>query len=464
MKRSRALLVALLLVTVAAACGQKPGVSDQVVAGGAAGGGTGTRTGTGTGATGTGTGTGTSGATTGGGAVTGGGGTDAGAGGGTDAGTGDAGGGGGAAAGPGDRTGITDTEIVIGIHAPVTGAAPIPQNSFDVGKDIYFKFVNETRGGIHNRHVRVVFRNDEFNPQTAVRVCKEMVEQEQVFLLIGGGGSDQIGACARYAADVGVPYLSAGVQETGLNDLYNYFALSMTYSQQSPLVASVVANQFAGQSVALLVADNSSLDDYFASQLAALQQLGITPSPAKRIPKNTNQTDALGIATEIRTKDVVVWNASPLSLIYVSQATAGQGGSPIYVGPGLTNGLNTVTTAGCPGVAGATFFSPFPQLDVIDQVDPDFSPSYRKYANANPDDLGIALWGLDKLVGAAFEAAGRDMSRESFIATLEQGLPLQTGVFPTVQYQGTHLGGTAMHLLQADCSSRSYKTAGQNIS
>ena len=43
-----------------------------------------------------------------------------------------------------DTAGVADNEIVIGIHAPVTGASPIPQTSFDVGKDIYWKFLAET--------------------------------------------------------------------------------------------------------------------------------------------------------------------------------------------------------------------------------------------------------------------------------------------------------------------------------
>ena len=47
--------------------------------------------------------------------------------------------------GDNDTAGVTDTEIVIGIHAPVTGASPIPQTSFDVGKDIYWKFLAESR-------------------------------------------------------------------------------------------------------------------------------------------------------------------------------------------------------------------------------------------------------------------------------------------------------------------------------
>jgi branched-chain amino acid transport system substrate-binding protein len=65
---------------------------------------------------------------------------------------------------------------VIGIHAPVTGAAPIPQNSFDIGKDVYWKFINE-QGGLFKRKVRVVFEDDQFDPRTAVAKCKKMVTE-----------------------------------------------------------------------------------------------------------------------------------------------------------------------------------------------------------------------------------------------------------------------------------------------
>lgn len=40
-----------------------------------------------------------------------------------------------------DRTGIDDAkkEIVIGIHAPVTGAAPIEQKTFENGREVYWQ-------------------------------------------------------------------------------------------------------------------------------------------------------------------------------------------------------------------------------------------------------------------------------------------------------------------------------------
>ena len=136
----------------------------------------------------------------------------------------DAGGGGGAspaathATGPNDTSGITDDEIVIGIHAPVTGASPIPQTTSTPARTSTGssspRAIPKALGG---RKVRVVFRDDEFNPSRAVQVCREMVEKEKAFVLVGGGGADQITACAKYANQIGVPYFSAGVNEDGLD-------------------------------------------------------------------------------------------------------------------------------------------------------------------------------------------------------------------------------------------------------
>jgi branched-chain amino acid transport system substrate-binding protein len=474
-RRTRSLAVALaVLGLLAAGCGQKPNVSEVSSGGGLStgesddlGGGSGSGFGTGgssgSGATG-GSGTGTAGGTgsAGGGATEGGGAT----GGGTDAGGGgDTGGGGGGGAVEGDRTGITEDEIVIGIHAPVTGAAPFPQDSFERGKDIYFQFLN-TQGGVHGRNIRVVFRDDRFDPRSAVAACREMVEGDGAFLLIGGGGADQIGACADYANSAGVPYLSAGVQTAGLDQLGGYFALSLAYAEQAPLLAGMISAQFSGQKVAVVVAEGENLDDFFEAQMAALADAGITPVYAERIPKTTSQSDALNIATELRGSgaQVVVFNASPVSFLNIAAAAGGQGYRPRWVGPGNTNGLNTVATVGCGAansVDGARFFSSFPQLDVIDQLDPDFRPAYQEFAGAEPDDLGIALWGLDKLVANILLAAGPDVSRQSFVTLLESGQVFETGVFPPVQFSADdHFGGTAVQVLEASCSDRQFHTIG----
>ena len=134
--------------------------------------------------------------------------------------------------GPIDRTGVTDTTIRIGIHAPVTGAVPFPQKAFEQSYDLYWKYL-AAKGGVWGRNVEVVFRDDQYNPTSAVEACRDMVEQQKVFAIIGFAGTDQINACARYAESAGVPYFSGGVNEDGLAGLNRYFAISQTYDQQS---------------------------------------------------------------------------------------------------------------------------------------------------------------------------------------------------------------------------------------
>lgn len=365
--------------------------------------------------------------------------------------------------GAGDRTGVTDTVIKIGVHAPVTGAAAIPQASFERAIGVYFDAVNDA-GGINGRKVDVHFEDDGFDPNKARSKCKELAEQEKVFLLIGGAGADQIDACARYAAAAGVPYLSGGVHETrpglgNLGDLSTYFAVSLTYEQQVPLLAKLVRSQFNGKKVAVIVADNDSLDNFYAKADAAIKQVaGGNLTLSRRIPKNTS-SDAPAVGTAICQSgaSAVVWNASPSSLLNVAKSMPCR---VTFVGPGLTNGLNIVAQVGCPNVDGALFYSPFPGMDVM-RRDAAFVKAYRAKNDAEPDDIGASIYGLEKLVGAMLQAAGKDLTRQSFLSAVARVKRFDTGVFPPTSFT-SRFGGTAMNLLQANCGRSEYVTVRRN--
>ncbi len=475
--RTAALLLSLLMV--AAACGQKPNVAQVSASGGGGNGGfaaidpdTGEVIDGGTGDFGSDdfsdggdlTGTDGGGDLAGTDGTTGAAGTTDGSGG---TGGGSTGGSTGAAAGGGDRTGITDKEIRIGIHAPVTGAAPIPQNSFEEGKEVFW---NSPDGKLGNRTVKVFFEDDKFDPATAVQRCKKMVEQDKVFLLIGGGGADQITACAKYAQSAGVPYLSAGVNEAGLANLRSYFALSTTYAQQSPLIVQMVQKNFAGKKIGIAVADSGSFNDAYASIKKAFSAAGFEIVYDKRIPKSANAGDGANIASAMQQSgaEVVYFLSSPTTFLYVASGL-NPAYSPQFVGPGITSGLNTVANIGCKsprqGVEKAIFFSPFPQLDVINKIDPAYQQQYQKQLGKQGDDLGLALWGLSRQLKAMFDEAGPDMSRQSFVSSIESGKPFAGGVYPPVTYTArNHFGGSQVHVLQADCATSTFKTIGTFVS
>jgi ABC-type branched-subunit amino acid transport system substrate-binding protein len=360
---------------------------------------------------------------------------------------------------PRDRQGVTDKEIVIGVHAPITGAAPVPQDSVDKAKDLYWRFLAE-RGGIYGRNVRIVFRDDQFNPSRAVTVCREMVEQEHVFMLVGIG-TDQIIACARYASQVGVPYFAMGGSETAVAGLKTYFGLSQSFPQQAPLVAQMVKK--AGKTkVGVVVINTPNYDDSFNSLVSAAKGAGLSVVRADRISKQASQSEVLAEANNLRTAgaEAVLLLIAPVTFLNLAHAAQSQAYSPLWTGPGMSNGLNLVAEFGCPSIAGARFLSPFPQVDVIDRFDADYKPTYRKHNKGEePDDLGLAVWGVSKTLHQFLKAAGPNLGRAALIRAIQSGQEFVSGIFPPLRYApGQPYGASQSHLLEADCSNRRYRT------
>jgi len=163
--------------------------------------------------------------------------------------------------GSNDESGVTNDEVVIGVHATVTGTSPIPQDSFDVGKDTYWRYLADSAPEmLFGRKVRVVFRDERHNPNEAVPVWRELVEKEKVLLLVGAGGADQNTACARYTNQVGVPSLSAGGNEEGLRDLSTYDATTISHAQQASIIVNVLKDNNV-KKIGLVVADTPTFND-----------------------------------------------------------------------------------------------------------------------------------------------------------------------------------------------------------
>ncbi len=371
--------------------------------------------------------------------------------------------------GDNDTDGVTDDEIVIGIHAPVTGASPIPQTSFDIGKDIYWQFLAESAPDqLFGRNVRVVFRDDKFNPQEAVQVCREMVEEEGAFMLVGGGGADQITSCAQYADENGIPYVSAGVNEEGLSDLSTYFATTLTYAEQAPLLMAQLEERDISE-VGLVVADTPSFDDAMAAIQAAAEEAGIDIVYETRINKTATEPEQLSVVQSLDDSgaEAVLLLSSPVVFIGLANQGLNQGYEPLWLGPGITSGLNAVTSFGCPAVETGVFLSPTPNLDVIDELDPDFTVAYEQFADEPADDIGLQLWSLNKALGLMLEATGPELGRAAFMNTLVTTAGFDNGIYSPVEFTADdHFGGTGANVLDADCASDppQYTTAEQFVS
>jgi ABC-type branched-subunit amino acid transport system substrate-binding protein len=370
--------------------------------------------------------------------------------------------------GGGDTTGVTADTIKIGIHAPLTGAAPVPSDSVEKGKDLYFRWMADQGQTLFGRQVEVVLKNDQYNPSTAVSVCKEMVEKDNVFLLSGAAGTDQIQACARYAASVGVPYLGAGVTELVLNQLPNYFATTTTYNDQGPLLADMLVSDLGGKNEknGMLTFETPNFEDARQGFRDGMKRQGATIHYERTVSKGSGTPEARTVVQEMSTQGIenVYVLTSPVWWLNVLKQADTQQYNPQWIGVGISMTFDTVASVGCGGgnsIDGAKFFSPFPAWIDVNKFDPDFRKAVDKFhpEKRGGDDFMVLSWQGSKTIWDMFQGIGKDLSREAFMYEVERMRNLKNGLGPVLNYSpDDHFGASEVHVSEARCSDRRWHT------
>lgn len=112
--------------------------------------------------------------------------------------------------------GVTDTTIKIGNTASQTGGYEIVGAPFNAGLKAALEEVNED-GGIGGRTIEFITYDDASNASTGVAMTEKLVEEDEVFALVGHFGTWTVGPTVDYIQDVGIPMVYAA---TGINQLY----------------------------------------------------------------------------------------------------------------------------------------------------------------------------------------------------------------------------------------------------
>lgn len=363
--------------------------------------------------------------------------------------------------------GVTPRTIKIGLHLPLTGAAPVASDSAEKGKDLYFRWLESEGRDIHGRDVEVVLRNDQHNPSTAVAVCKEMVEDNHVFMLVGFIGGDQMQACARYAASVDVPYVGPGTTTLVLNKLDNYFATTMVHPQTGRLLADFFIERLTARDRknGSVIFDAPSWRQPRAALERTLEARRAELHYDRRVSRTAGVAEARTVAMELQANGIrnVFIHTTPTWFLQLIAAANEADYNPTWTSVGPDMALATVLSAGCRGgssIDGTKLLSPYPSVAEADRFDSHFRDASRdRYPNKTPDDLMWHLWALDKVIAQMLRLAGEQPTRSRFINRVERADRIHTGVGPTLRYRpDDHFGARTSHLLTADCSDERWHT------
>src|SRR3954470_15085514 len=118
--------------------------------------------------------------------------------------------------------GLTSRTVVIGgtfpLSGPASSYAPIP-----VGMKVYFSYVNARRDaatkkrGVNGRQIVWKYYDDGYNPANTATQTRKLVEEDKVFALFGGLGTEPQQSVEKYLNDAKVPqlFVSTGATEFG---------------------------------------------------------------------------------------------------------------------------------------------------------------------------------------------------------------------------------------------------------
>lgn len=114
--------------------------------------------------------------------------------------------------------GVTATTITVGNTAATSGYFAVVGVPFNDAIKAVFERVNEA-GGIGGRTINFITYDDQFTAANGIALTEKLVEEDEVFALVGHFGTPTVGSTLDYIKQTGVPMVYAA---TGINNLYNY--------------------------------------------------------------------------------------------------------------------------------------------------------------------------------------------------------------------------------------------------
>ncbi|PKK96581.1 MAG: hypothetical protein CVV58_05620 [Tenericutes bacterium HGW-Tenericutes-3] len=373
--------------------------------------------------------------------------------------------------------GVTETTITVGNAAATSGYFAAVGVPFNAGIEAYFHMINEA-GGVAGRTLNFVHYDDGFFDATVgLNYTKQLVEEDEIFALVGHFGTPTVGATLGYIQEVGVPMVYAA---TGINALY------FQESVGNPVMAVQPIYKTDGRMMTARVLNESLFGTNGDAKLAATDKIGVLYTP-----DDVGNSIKSGIEVQALTEE----RAS--SFVYKSFTSADTAA--------LNNAVLDLVSAGVKAVIVASNQLPFKAavasldsngLDVpvftsyvnadATSVDPLVDYGFNMYANAwldiidatttsgfsaDFDDFAAAMVAADYAAYAAnayamagYIAAGvfveglnrvgtEELTWESYIKAMESA-PIDVPMGGLVDFTGGKRWGIAsMSLLQLDLTS-----------
>jgi branched-chain amino acid transport system substrate-binding protein len=162
------------------------------------------------------------------------------------------------AAAEGDTTGVTDTQILLGTHLPISQTVAAAYAPIGDGMRAYFDYINDAEGGVYGRKIKIIVGDDHYSPPDTVEVIRKQVEQDKVFAIVSGLGDETHSAVWKYLEENGVPdmFIASGLHKWTEPPVKTRFGGIPDYLVEGRMLGTYVADNYDGKKIGVLRENN----------------------------------------------------------------------------------------------------------------------------------------------------------------------------------------------------------------
>ncbi len=317
--------------------------------------------------------------------------------------------------------GVTDTEIIIGSMADLSGVTAVQGVNNANATRLAFDEVNE-RGGIHGRKVRLIIEDMEYIVPKAVQAMNKLLNRDNIFLAVGNGGTPHNDAVMPSMFEKNVPNVFPVTCARSMYEPFNRLKFGQFASYYDQMRAGVkhFVEQRGKKVVGSMYQDTDFGRDVHAGVVAQLGAMGLKlAAETAHRPTDTDFNAAIARQHDAGC-DLICMGTIVKDTTIILQTARKIGWNVDFCGQFASY---STAVAEAPGEPAEGFYSMAPALyRYPDDPKPEvqaFTAKFRKRFGVDVNYLGEAGYTAATFTIAALEKAGRDLTLDSFISAME---------------------------------------------
>ena len=316
--------------------------------------------------------------------------------------------------------GITDERVLFGQSAAFTGPAEELGTNMRLGINAAFHEANQA-GGVHGRSLELISLDDSYEPEQAVTNTLQLIEDEQVFMLIGAVGTPTSRSATPVSVAAGVPYLAPFTGAEFLRTLgpQNVINVRASYNQETEEMVARLTEDLGITRIAVMYQDDSFGRAGYVGAVNALRSRGMSPVGIGLYTRNTTavKTAVLDIQRSLPEAVIIVGAYEPVATFIRWSRHIGMDVQFINIS---FVGSNALAEKLGPEGAGVfvTQVVPFPN-DLSQPIVRSYRSALSSHAPRElPGFVSLEGYLAGRLAIAGLEGCGRDLSRQCFLDSL----------------------------------------------